>query len=61
MSNIYVPRSFGGTLILGPAPISVIPTLIVIATFRDGEIKSQHRDGQKQAQYRDGNVQTGGR
>lgn len=53
---VYVPRVFGGTLILSsvppPPPTSLIPTLLVVARFRSGE---------QPAQYRSGQVKTGGR
>lgn len=52
MSQIIVPRSFGGTLLLTPTPLSPVPSLLVVATFRDGVVKAVHRDGV---------VKTGGR
>lgn len=61
--TIYVPRVFGGTLIItvGPPPPSVLPVLVVTATFRDGKTTVVHRDGKTTATHRDGIVTTGGR
>lgn len=59
----YVPRTFGGTLILNiaPAPPSTLPTLVVVARFRDGTQQATYRDGKHDAAYRDGVVTSGGR
>lgn len=45
--TIYVPRVFGGTLILTitPPPSTPIPTIFIIANFRDGNIRATFRDG----------------
>ena len=63
MSQIFVPRTFGGTLILtvAPPPASVVPTVVIIATFRDGQVNATCRDGSGQATFRDGIVTAGGR
>lgn len=62
-TTVYIPRVFGGTIILqvAPPPASTIPTLIVPATFRSGEVSATYRNGEQQAIYRDGQVQAGGR
>lgn len=61
MSTITIPRTLGGTLILTPAPAPTIPSLIVVATFRDGQKQASYRDGQQPVRHRDGIVQIGGR
>jgi hypothetical protein len=41
MSIIYVPRVFGGTLILTITPPSApLPTVFVVAYFEDGNIQA---------------------
>lgn len=55
MSVIYVPRTFGGCLILTvTAPVGPVPTLIVPAYFRSGLATASYRDGSLEATYRDG-------
>lgn len=56
MTTIYVPRVFGGTLILTvtPPPPSNLATVLVVATFRDGNEAAGFRDGEAQATFRDG-------
>lgn len=63
MTTLYVPRVFGGTLILtvAPPPASPVPTLTVTATFRDGQQEATYRDGTQEATHRDGTANTGGR
>lgn len=67
MAVTYIPRAFGGTLTLvAVAPTSMIPTAVMLATFRDGDIeraiyrdgdmKTLHRDGDTHAAYRDGST-----
>jgi len=57
---IYVPRSCGSTLILNIG-ILPVPTLVVVAMFRDGIVAATHRDGIVAATHRDGIVTAGGR
>lgn len=63
MAVQYVPRVLGGTIILNiaPPPPSTVPTLIVPAVFRSGEVQATYRDGEQQAIYRNGQVTSGGR
>lgn len=64
MNNVlFVPRVWGGTLILtiAPPPPSTIPTLMVPAAFRSGEVQATYRNGEQQATSRNGQVQSGGR
>jgi hypothetical protein len=63
MPVIYVPRVGGGTLILNiaPPPASVVPTLVVVATFRSGVTEATYRDGKQEATHRDGTATAGGR
>lgn len=61
MPVIYVPRLFGGTLIINTGPTSPTPVVSVLVTFRDGETQVKFRDGKVQAQFRDGKVQVGSR
>lgn len=61
MSTITIPRTLGGTLILSPAPAPTVPTLVVVATFRDGCATATYRDGRQPARHRDGIAQSGGR
>lgn len=63
MPMIYVPRVFGGTLILNaaPPPPSTIPNAVVLITFRDGEVQAKFRDGEVKAMFRDGQVIAGDR
>jgi hypothetical protein len=45
MSIIYVPRVFGGTLILTITPPSApLPTVFIVATFEDGIIQADFED-----------------
>ena len=49
MTIIYVPRVFGGTLILTvTTQTSIVPNAQVVVTFRDGEARVTYRDGQVQ-------------
>jgi len=54
MATIYVPRSFGSTLILttGAAPPSAIPPVAVTVMFRAGQTQAEFRDGVVKAQGR---------
>jgi hypothetical protein len=62
MTTVYVLRTFGGVLILsGTITPPAVPTLLVQATFRDGNTSSQFRDGNAPATYRDGAVTGSGR
>jgi hypothetical protein len=52
MTVIYVPRVFGGTLILTITPLSTpLPTVFVIADFVDGNIQADFNDGNIQANF----------
>ena len=60
MAVIYVPRVFGGTLILNSTPpAGPVPTLVVPATFRSGMVAAAFRDGEQGALYRDGEQSAG--
>jgi len=62
MGITYIPRVFGGTIIIITGPVTVpVPTLLIAAIFRDGNITAPYRDGKQPAQYRDGQVVAGGR
>lgn len=58
--TIFVPRVWGGTLILtaAPPPVSALPTLVVVATFRSGEQTAMCRSGEQGASYRAGEQMT---
>lgn len=62
-TTITVTHPFGGVVLvaIAPPPASTIPTLIVPATFRSGEVQATYRNGEQQATYRSGEVQSGGR
>ncbi len=63
MSTTYVPRAFGGTLILTVASpsASTVPAVACLVTFRDGESRVTFRDGETRVTFRDGVVNVGGR
>lgn len=54
---LVIPRTFGGTLILGPFPA----TTTVTATGRDGKVSGIGRDGKVAATGRDGQIAGKGR
>ncbi len=56
---IYVPRTFGGLLIITvtPPPTSTVPNLEVMALFRSGGACASYRDGAQEAPYRDGTLE----
>ena len=49
MTIIYVPRAFGGTLIIQVVPP---PITLVVARSRDGVVVGRSRDGQAQGKGR---------
>lgn len=56
--TIYVPRTWGGTVIIQytpAAPTSPI-TLQLIASFRSGVVSAAYRNGVSEATYRDGTL-----
>lgn len=58
--TIYVPRVFGGTIILTIGPVvGPVPTLVVPASFRSGVVSASFRDGEQEALYRDGSQGAG--
>lgn len=56
MTTIYVIRTFGGTLILHPGPPTPLPTLFIVANFRDGNEDATFRNGNTLATFRDGDA-----
>ena len=62
MAIIYVPRVFGGTLIINTsASAGVANPLTVNAYARDGKVNATARDGNVNATARDGQVTGTGR
>ena len=60
--TITIPRSFGGTLILGSSPATTpAATTSVTAIGRDGKASGLGRDGKVAAAGRDGQVTGKGR
>lgn len=60
MPVTYIPRAFGGTLILVTTSTSS-QNVQVVTTFRDGNTQARYRDGKAQTTFRDGVVQIGAR
>lgn len=62
-TTLTIPRVWGGTLILtiAPPPPSTLPTLVVPAVFRSGQVEATYRDGKQEATHRDGTATAGGR
>jgi len=57
MGITYIPRVFGGTVIIITGPVVVpVPTLLIAATFRDGGMVASYRDGKQPASYRNGEL-----
>jgi hypothetical protein len=55
MAVIYVPRAFGGTLILTVTPAAPsVPPLVVPAIFRSGGVVAFYRSGEEDAEFRNG-------
>lgn len=56
MATTYVPRAFGGTLVLNVTPPITVPGASVTWVTRDGKVTWKARDGQVSWLARDGQI-----